>query len=348
MKTYWQEALDIQLEINTWLTSDRGRRFGGGWFISNWKDVVDRRWAVERSESEAWARGSDWAAATGAQVFNAEPIYVDEDMMTVVEAAVDSFRMETVEQSDLITPNGLLILPRSLWLTSDADKTHVRDADGNIIPVDDLSRKKLNWKVAHWDAGPRRIKVTLFHDDTDPDELDATAPDHPWIGRWIPTHAVSWPYGAEAIAMDELSDMVGAVSAQVQLQAIWRLLNQTLTIFEKSRPSGPFLKRAQRARLPKEHVTIVRLRRPRVDHPADDEPKFVNWTHRWIVGGHWRWQWYRDDSRADRPCGHRDSDGRVCMKHGGTHRQIWISPYQKGPDDLPLVVNKARVFALVR
>ena len=45
----------------------------------------------------------------------------------------------------------------------------------------------------------------------------------------------------------------------------------------------------------------------------------VNWTHRWLVDGFWRSQWF-------------PSLGR--------HRQIWISPYVKGPEDLPLVIKK--------
>lgn len=74
-------------------------------------------------------------------------------------------------------------------------------------------------------------------------------------------------------------------------------------------------------------VTIITLRR-RVRENGDqpDEAGFVDWSHRWMVGGHWRQHYYPSD---------------------GTHRLIFISPYIKGPEDKPLVV-KDRVVQLVR
>jgi hypothetical protein len=79
--------------------------------------------------------------------------------------------------------------------------------------------------------------------------------------------------------------------------------------------------------MPEKRVTVVRLRRTYEEKPGEYEPGSVDWTHRWIVGGHWRNQWYQSEQ---------------------IHRQIWISPYVKGPDELPLVINKARVFEFVR
>ena len=71
-------------------------------------------------------------------------------------------------------------------------------------------------------------------------------------------------------------------------------------------------------------VRVVELRRMRHERPQG-EPGSVNWTHRWIVKGHWRWQPYGD----------------------GTVRRIWIDPYVKGPEDLPFVATK-KVYRLAR
>ena len=70
---------------------------------------------------------------------------------------------------------------------------------------------------------------------------------------------------------------------------------------------------------------VVTLRRP--DAPSPHEHSDVEWSRRWVVSGHWRNQWYPSL---------------------GVHRQIWISPYVKGPEEAPLVVRKDRVFELVR
>jgi hypothetical protein len=69
-------------------------------------------------------------------------------------------------------------------------------------------------------------------------------------------------------------------------------------------------------------VVVVKLRREQGERhePTGEEG---NYSHRWIVGGHWRNQWYATES---------------------IHRQIWISPYVKGPEDRPLIVRPRRVF----
>lgn len=66
-------------------------------------------------------------------------------------------------------------------------------------------------------------------------------------------------------------------------------------------------------------IQVVGLRRyskPRDDD--EDEGNSINWTHRWIVHGFWRNQWYPSL---------------------GTHRLIWINDFVKGPENLPLIVK---------
>ena len=104
---------------------------------------------------------------------------------------------------------------------------------------------------------------------------------------------------------------------------MWRLLQQRVGVGFRQRTSRPERKRQDRAGWQEKYVTVVTLRRPRQENHG--EPAHVDWAHRWIVSGHWRWQPYKDGVR-----------------------QIWISPYVKGPDDKPLVVRGARVFRLAR
>lgn len=341
----WEDVLDIQMECHRFLTSPHGVSFGANWFAGSWLDHKDDSdmTGYERFASleQARASGASWALRTAVEAFNAEPIYIEPDMMTVLESAVQSFRAEPLVETDLITRNGFLVLPRPLWLVPKEGQP--------------AGKHRLNWSIAQWerrssitDHGPG-IALTLWHDQTTPDELDdAAKANGEWqkvrhVTRWLPTHGVVWPFGENHPSPERIS---GADDVQLQLQAIWRLLNQTIAVKQAARPPRAFLKRAQRASLPREHVTVVRLRRP-ANPPSGDEPKVVNWTHRWLVGGHWRWQWYRDDASTV-PCGHLDNDGRICMATGGRHRQIWISPFVKGPEGLELIAPKARVFVLER
>lgn len=74
-------------------------------------------------------------------------------------------------------------------------------------------------------------------------------------------------------------------------------------------------------------IIEITLRRPaREGGPESGTPNDVNWSHQWIVGGHWRNQYLRST---------------------GAYRPTWIAPYIKGPDDKPLVV-KERVYRLER
>jgi hypothetical protein len=112
------------------------------------------------------------------------------------------------------------------------------------------------------------------------------------------------------------------------LRATWRLMQQTITVSEKVAGYNRAERRAMRKQgLPAEDITVVTLRRRDVYHDTDDtDPASVDWTHRWLVDGHWRNQW---------------------LPSRQTHRLQWISGYVKGPADKPLVV-KERVKHWVR
>lgn len=64
-------------------------------------------------------------------------------------------------------------------------------------------------------------------------------------------------------------------------------------------------------------VRVVRLR-PREREESSGERRTVEWSHQWLVRGHWRQQYYRSDN---------------------TRRPLWIAPHIKGPSDKPLVVR---------
>lgn len=332
MTSRWEEVLDQQLALHNWLTGRHGQMFGAGYFESAYTSPLPGEGNPEwTSIEDARSAGARWARGLGVATFNAEPIYIDPDMMTVVEAAVDGFRPEPLAETDLITPNGFLLMPRSLWLL---------DPSGN----------RLSWRAAVWAPVANGISLTLLHDVFDPDDMDArhggfndyiSSLGMKWTSPFIPTHVVKWDFGAMHPGMTGSHDVKWShdgfvieptaeetsATAHRQVQGLWRLLVQHLAAPTKQRPPRQAVKRARAAKLPNEHVTVVYLRRPPQETEKADMPVLVNWTHRWVVGGHWRNQWYPSES---------------------IHRQIWISPFVKGPEELPLVVNKARIFRLVR
>ena len=117
------------------------------------------------------------------------------------------------------------------------------------------------------------------------------------------------------------------------LWAYFLIMSQTLTDTTKHQAEN----RAQRKRMERENLpsdfVIVQFRKRRYLNAETDETKeesAVEWSHRWIVGGHWRWQPYKDPKSG-----------------GEIKKRIWISPYVKGPGDKPLIA-KSRIFVLAK
>lgn len=111
---------------------------------------------------------------------------------------------------------------------------------------------------------------------------------------------------------------------------IWRkawafilLVNQKLVRHMAERPS-----RAARRRSglpPDETVIVVTLRRLK-RQDEDEGQGDIEYSHRWLVQGHWRNQWYPSEQR---------------------HVPKFIATYVKGPEDKPLVI-KDRIFRVSR
>lgn len=108
--------------------------------------------------------------------------------------------------------------------------------------------------------------------------------------------------------------------------ALWLLLNQTVTKIEDERAERPARRRAEKAKLPSA-VTVIRLRREVSTLDREPGESQIEWQHRWIVRGHWRWQ----------ACG----VGRT------ERRRIWINPFIKGPEGAPIKQSE-KVYSLDR
>jgi len=111
------------------------------------------------------------------------------------------------------------------------------------------------------------------------------------------------------------------------LHAYWLMMNQTLIKLSKEEADKKLARTMKRFNMPTE-VTIVQYRRVETDKEYSGESS-VQWSHRWIVRGHWRWQPYKT------------IDGKDDVK------RIWIAPFMKGPEDKPLVLTD-KIYALVQ
>ena len=303
----WEDALDAQLEAYLFATSERGRRYLDGWVESSstrsqkYGDAADKRYA------KFLATGT---ADIAASLFNAEPVHIDPDMMTLWESACDGFVEEPLHESDLLTDVGFVYLPRPHSIT-------------------DIHGTKTNHRAYLWVRIKDGIVLFLLHQLGDVDGYDT--------GKGMQTPTVMRGYGAlhrGDLIVDGMFPWKFGDSPQYRgttakgtpmthdVQVLFRLLQQTITTRERGRPTRPVRRRMKHAGFPERNVVVVRLRRPTTP-TGDGDAHSVEWSHRWLVEGHWRNQWFPSL---------------------GIHRQIRINGYVKGPADLPLQVRKTRIF----
>lgn len=366
MTARWEEAFDALLDLYLYNGSDRGRSYAEGWASSY----------ASKGGPIARALATRLPDRIAAMAINADPYWVDPDMQTMFEAAVPGFAAETLHPADLLSQTGFVWLPRPYAWT---------DTHGRTTTIRAFAWHETEFEATNADTGkPYRahgVVLMTFHrvgdvDDYDTgrgwpehvaDSLDDTADDsHPKSDKWhraavdgvIPyamggarvgdiqiDHVMPWQYGrderggtTDGARYDDTADAVGRLTLpdykldrhdprniQRPVQCLWRLMQQTIATRDATEPTRPVRRRAARASFPERRITVIRLRRPHAP-PSEDGARTVEWSHRWLVSGHWRWQPYKD----------------------GIRRQIWISPYIKGPDDKPLDIRKVRVFELVR
>lgn len=162
------------------------------------------------------------------------------------------------------------------------------------------------------------------------------------IGRWNAIGADMVQHG-RPLGPSELEPTPGQIAEHIKdggefgstfkatnvlrlVHALWLMLNQTVTHVEDEVPDRAARRRAERMRIPPQ-VTVIRLRREVSAQSRPEGESHIEWQHRWIVRGHWRWQAY-GPNRSER-------------------RRIWIHPFVKGPEGAPLKQSE-KVYSLDR
>ncbi len=112
------------------------------------------------------------------------------------------------------------------------------------------------------------------------------------------------------------------------LLALWSLMESRGVVDVVEEPlDRATRRRMERSDMPLDAVRVIYLRGSRAQTVKAHLEEVASYRHQWIVSGHWRSQPY-GPNRALR-------------------RQVWISPYIKGPADAPLLTGP-KVKALVR
>jgi hypothetical protein len=339
MKSQWQSVIDVQDAALRFVHSEVGRAYGKAFGRSiiektdseEYAQVASERgWDVPRPGEAHWAHGIPELLHVSLTL--AEPIYVNEEVRDLIEAAAESWSLENLLASDIYpTLYGFVLFDRPFVIRDVHDKQ--------------LSFRALAWtpidKDGHianerWDGIVRSITpdnaggilLTAFQHRDDPDDypigdlsdIGITSTPEMTLSYITPWHFDS-PAPIDAVGAG-LHDVVKIT------QVLWRIARQQITVDAARQLPRPERRRAARLGMASD-VTVITLRHATHGDSNGNatQPGSVEYDHRWFVRGHWRNQWY--------PKLH-------------THRQIWISPYIKGPEDAPLKIKPLRAFELTR
>lgn len=185
-------------------------------------------------------------------------------------------------------------------------------------------------------------------------------------GRWAPV-GMELIFDSQALGQDSLAPTevqaarilaegdkaMPGTNPRRYLQALWLLLNQTVTKVEDEQADRPSRRRATKRGLPPK-VTVIRLRREVSSLGREPGESLIEWQHRWIVRRHWRWQPYgsRKVDHQHLVSSARAENGysvRRCQVDGCDHHEvkIIIEAHVKGPADKPFVQSE-KLYSLDR
>lgn len=260
---------------------------------------------------------------------HAPAYYVSSEMVAVAREASKTLPIENLDETVIPDEAGFMLF--------DGPITGLKFDDGTLSVIG------IAWSYS--DYGPGHHISDLNADECScPDEgFDPGCPQPMMSGKEVrfypcfmhdgipvPCGGYNWHVGDPYYEAGS-GDIIVAENDSAPLEsgapvlAAWVLMQQSITQVERTYADRPERRRCMRAALPSD-LCIVRLRRIDAHDQDAGSGEIAPWSHRWLVSGHWRQQFY--PSR-------------------GSNSTIWIGPHVKGPSDKPLLL-KEKVTAWVR
>lgn len=296
-------ALEKHLELAKALKSDVYKRYIYG-FIGNYSEMTE-------------SKKNDTHKALVYTADHSETYNVSEEMCDLIQSASESIPPWKLEKKDIPSVNGFVWLAKGLMSKDIHDKDIVINA-------------------YLWAQTEQGIIVYSFTDATDPRDSNPVhvaglTVESKILMKMTLTSIGGWKFGntwLEWIQAEDKNHIPTGTEWVIQLATLFRLLNEQWVRNERGSIPRSTARRLARSGFSDPRLRVVALRR--ADKPCLNEPGGSDvqrdYTHRWLVRGHWRNQWF--PSIQD-------------------HKPRWIAQHLKGPEDKPLVV-KETVFDLKR
>jgi hypothetical protein len=332
MRKGWDDALDFQNQLRYAMRTEEWGQELAYWGTGQSRGVNYQEWPTEGNRpvgeremkfiaamacatavgfapedyTEPGTRAFEYTSKNMPGEMEIPPMWVDNGVIDLVEYAAETFRPEALYATDLIIPNAFCVFERTMF-------------------ANDIEGREISFRAASWshfvdpaDDDRRGIILALWRHMNDEDAYSRNSPlrYHRRVGgsplRLMQTAMFPW---GEARAMEDVANH----KLFAQLQVLWKMAKQQITIQSERQVSRPTWRSKQNWRQIKT-VQVLTLRRAKVVH--EGETGEAHYSHRFPVHGHWRNQWYASEK---------------------VHRQIWINGYVKGPEDKPFVAKRQAV-----
>lgn len=339
-KHNWHDAMAARLAQYAWQSSQSGQHYLHALFQHNVAEYLDHQNVVDLMRS---LYKSEQVRLQGGT-----PFFVSDGMVELIEFAMASFNPEPIYPTDLLKLQGFLWYERPLMILDRFGRPMaVRAVSWNpamggddvkpdrLLTRDDEVREYLGERLAQGKVDG--LAITLYTDQIGGNPKDGVAlmtkeTVEPWPTDVVrppvlPFHLTGWWWGMsyEGNEVTIGGRPTGADWWWKAIQTTWRLMQQHVAVRHYERPTRPQRREAKRMDVSGDEVVVVRLRREKSTHSGEPLTE-MHYSHRFMVGwpdGFWRNQWYESEQ---------------------VHRQIWIAPYEKGPEGTPLIIKPNRVY----
>lgn len=338
----WEVAMGAQAEMLGWMMSAYGARYRNAWL--NDRDMQYGHGAMIPSAAALLHVTQDIAAA--------EPIFITGEMQNLVYIAMGNFKVtEPIHEEDFFLRSGFAYLDSPFMSKDSRGKTLAWRAiswkidwmytagpdteghiEGKVNPViTELNRKITNGLPLN--AREQAILSTMNHEQVlrivlwskmdDPDDYAGMADEvlnrDYGMMKWGIAHATSLPLSSIHSVREMRGEGDDTAAWLTFFRVMQKLLAEKLVTKTRYKAHRTMRKFAKRNNLNVNDVLVVELRRKEIRHAGEETGEAANYSHRFIVHGFWRNQYY--------------PSLRV-------HKQKYIMDYVKGPNDKPLIIKK--------
>lgn len=353
-------ALDIQLGLINYYKSEEGVKFTQNFMTDQFlaaddpeiqmmlgddrnKAIYERYSESDELVMQAKSSGSHLSLSLAKAMNEAQTFYLTDDMMSLNLTAGSNVPLTPFTPDDLPCEHGFVLLPRVLrtadihdmvmtarafaWMSMPIRHITPLHPDGYVVPSLVLVYfcSKHDWREDSY--------LTKEREETP--EYFLSMPDYQ-MTHWQPIgFGEEWrryenesPHSSPEV--DEASQKT-MVEWSAFMKSFFLLVKQKIAVIQHQHPDRGHMRRLARSALMPESgdIQIVTLRKERPTSPdeiTDGTP--VEWSHRWLVTGHWHPYWVGSGSEK-----------RLEPR--------WVETYEKGPENKPLVI-KDKVFVWKR